>query len=197
MNNKTLKVMHIITGLNDGGAESALFHLCIHNPQNQHVVVSLMDEGKYGPLLVATGVEMHCLRMPQGKVTMGGLGRLWRLLRLSKPDAVQTWMYHANLIGGVIARLAGVRNIAWGIHHSNLTPGTVKRSTIWIAKLSAALSGWVPARIVSCSQQAVQTHVGIGYSAYKFRLVPNGYDLARLSPDAALYPLPLTLAANK
>jgi glycosyltransferase involved in cell wall biosynthesis len=183
--NKPNIALHIITGLKDGGAESALYHLCIHNPQNQHVVVSLMDEGKYGPLLVSAGIEVHCLRMPQGKVSLVGLGRLWRLLRLNKPDAVQTWMYHANLIGGFMARLAGVRNIVWGIHHSNLTPGTIKLSTIWIAKLSAAMSAWVPSRIVCCSQQAVEAHKRIGYAADKFRLVPNGYDLARLTPNAA------------
>jgi len=116
---------------------------------------------------------------------MAGLGRLWRLLRQHRPDAVQTWLYHADLIGGVIARMSGVRNIAWGIRHSNLTPGTVKRSTIWIAKLSAALSAWVPMRIVCCSQQAVEAHKRIGYAADKFRLVPNGYDLARLAPSVA------------
>lgn len=183
MNNKSLMVMHIITGLNDGGAESSLYHLCIHNPENQHVVISLMDEGKYGPLLVSAGVEVHCLSMPQGKVTLGGLGRLWCLLRMRKPDAMQTWMYHANLIGGFIARLAGVHNIAWGIHHSNLSAGTVKRSTIWISKLSAAMSAWVPSRIVCCSQQAVEAHKRMGYTANKFHLVPNGYDLTRLAPD--------------
>lgn len=181
---KTNKVFHIITGLNDGGAESALYNLCLFNPQSHHVVVSLMDEGKYGPLLLTAGAEVHCLHMPQGMVTLGGLWHLWRLLQKFKPDAVQTWMYHANLIGGVTARLAGIRNIAWGIHHSNLTPGTVKRNTIWIAKLCAALSTWVPARIVCCSQQAVEAHKRIGYAADKFRLVPNGYDLARLTPNA-------------
>ena len=177
--------MHVITGLNDGGAEGALYRLCQHDPLHRHIVVSLMDEGKYGPLLATIDIEVHCLRMPQGKVTMGGLGRLWRLLRQHRPDSVQTWLYHADLIGGVIARLAGVRNIAWGIRHSNLTPGTVKRSTIWIAKLSAAMSSWVPARIVCCSQQAVEAHKRIGYRADKFRLVPNGYDLTRLTPNSA------------
>lgn len=181
---RPLKVMHVITGLNDGGAEGALYRLCLHDPLHRHIVVSLMDEGKYGPLLVATGVEVHYLRMPQGKVTLAGLARLWRLLRKHRPDAVQTWLYHADLIGGVIARLAGVRNIAWGIRHSNLTPGTIKHSTIWIAKLSAALSAWVPARIVCCSQQAIEAHKRIGYAADKFRLVPNGYDLVRLAPNA-------------
>lgn len=183
MSARAYTVVHIITGLNDGGAESALYRLCLHDSECRHMVVSLMDEGKYGPLLVDAGVDVQCLRMPQGRINLSGLWRLWRLLRQCRPDVVQTWMYHANLVGGGVAKLAGIRNISWGIHHSNLAPGTVKRSTIWIAKLCARLSTWVPARIVCCSQQAVQVHVEIGYAVEKFRLVPNGYDLARLTPD--------------
>lgn len=142
-----------------------------------------MDEGKYGSLLAAARIEVHCLRMSQGKLTLDGLWRLWLMLRQHQPDIVQTWLYHADLIGGVVARIAGIRNIAWGIRHSNLTLGTVKRSTIWIVKLSAVLSAWVPTHIVCCSQQATESHKRIGYSADKFRVVPNGYDLDRLAPD--------------
>lgn len=186
MTSLQLTIVHIITGLGDGGAEGALYRLCKYDTAHRHIVVSLMDEGKYGPLLATAGVEVHCLRMPQGTLALSTLRGFWqlsRLLRCKRPDVVQTWLYHADLIGGVAARLAGVRNIVWGIRHSNLTPGTVKDSTIWIAKLSAALSALVPSRIVCCSQQAVEAHECIGYAADKFRLIPNGYDLTRLAPN--------------
>ena len=47
--------------------------------------------------------------MPQGELTLKGLIRLYKLLKQKRPDVVQTWMYHADLIGGVIARLAGIK----------------------------------------------------------------------------------------
>lgn len=109
----TEKVVHIITGLNDGGAEGVLTRLCLHSEQVQHVVISLMDDGKYGPLLARSGVTVHCLGMNPGKPSIVRLFRLIRLIRAEQPDAVQTWMYHADLLGGISARLAGVRRVFW------------------------------------------------------------------------------------
>jgi glycosyltransferase involved in cell wall biosynthesis len=178
-----LKILHVITGLNDGGAESALYRLCKHDQLNSHIVVSMMGQGKYGPLLQEIGVRVICLGMPQGRVTLNGLFQLWRSIRESKPDVVQTWLYHADLIGGVVSRLAGVVNVFWGVHHSNLSPGTVKGKTIVVAKICSIISSWVPKNIVCCSQSAVEIHVALGYSREKFRVVPNGYDLSDFKPN--------------
>lgn len=180
-----MNIVHIITGLNDGGAEAVLYRLCMHDTENRHLVVSLMDEGKYGPLLQTAGVEVHCLGMPRGRLTASGLMHLWRLLRERRPDVVQTWMYHADLVGGVVARLAGVQAVCWGIRHTTLPPGVSTRGTILVARLCAWLSGRVPRAIVSCSHEAVRVHRTLGYAARKFVVIPNGCDLARFAPDAA------------
>lgn len=176
-------VAHVITCLNDGGAEAVLYRLCLANPQNSHVVISLRDEGKYGSLLRKAGIAVHCLNMPRGVVTPGGIWKLWRLLRKMKPNVVQTWMYHADLVGGLVARAVGIRRVFWGSHHTNLEPGKTSRATIWVARLNALLSHWVPLRIVSCSQKGVVVHTAIGYAADKFRVIPNGHDLRQFSPD--------------
>lgn len=183
MSARVLRIVHVITGLNDGGAEAVLFRLCTYDKAHIHHVISLMDEGKYGSMLQDAGVGVDCLGMPQGSVTLSGLMRLWRLIRQLHPDAVQTWMYHADLIGGGLARLAGVSAVFWGVRHSNLTPGTIKRSTILVARLCGRLSRLVPRRIISCSQKAILSHVSLGYPVDRFEAIPNGYDLEHFTPD--------------
>ena len=178
------KILHIIAGLGDGGAEAVLYRLCINESDFQHHVVSLMGVGKYGPMLLGAGVSVSCLNMPRGGLKIVGLWRLWRLIEQEKPDVVQTWMYHADLIGGLVARLAGIRSIAWGIRHANLDPAHNSRSTLLVARMCARLSGWVPRKIVSCSAQAMKVHQAAGYRADKFIHIPNGYSMKHLRPDA-------------
>lgn len=181
-----MNVINIITGLNSGGAEAVLLRLVAADQSNgnHHNVVSLMDRGIYAERLEQAGATVHTLSFPRGRVTASGLVQLFRLIRQTRPDVVQTWMYHSDLIGGVVARLAGVRAIAWGIRHANLDPAHNSRSTLAIVRLCALLSSWVPRKIVSCSAQATRVHQAVGYQADKFIHIPNGYNLQRLQPDA-------------
>jgi len=178
-----MKIVHIITGLNDGGAEAVLYRLCKYDTTNTHVVISMMDQGKYGPLLRECGVDVYCLGMPRRRLKLKGLNLLRKHLKEEKPDVIQTWMYHGDLFGGVIARISGYKSICWGIHHSTLEKGKSARSTILVAKLCSLLSHVVPAKIICCSQRAAEVHQQLGYSKNKIVVIPNGYDLDQFSPD--------------
>lgn len=172
-----MKVFHIITGLNDGGAEAVLYRMCITDTIATHVVVSMMGPGKYGPLLEEAGVEVYYLNMPRGRVSLSGLARLYRTLKQIKPDIVQTWMYHADIIGGLVSWVAGFKYIFWGVHHSILEKKVSKRSTILIAKLSAKLSNYLPHSIICCADKALTVHTEVGYQKDKMVVVYNGYQL--------------------
>ena len=180
------KIVHIIAGLNDGGAEAVLYRLCKSDTKCEHVVVSMMDEGKYGPLLNVAGVDVVCLHMPRGKLTLSGVLKLWRTLRDRKPDAVQTWMFHADLVGGVIARLAGITNISWGVHSSILEPTKVSFSTRTVAQICAGLSSWIPQNIIYCAERSRIIYEKLGYAADKGRVIPNGYDISEFQVDRQL-----------
>lgn len=181
-----MKVCHVITGLNNGGAEGALYRLCSAGwPENyRHIVISLMDRGVYADKLERCGVEVHCLYMPRSRITLGAVFALWRLLVNLQPSVVQTWMYHADLVGGIIARLAGIKSIAWGIRHANLDPEKNSRATLFLIYMCARLSMWLPSRIVSCSSVATDLHKSIGFFSEKFVTIPNGYFLDNLQVDA-------------
>lgn len=178
------KILHIITSLSDGGAEAVLHRLCVSDKKNTHIVISLMDEGKYGALLEKSDITVHCLEMPAGKIGFKALIKLYKLIRHFKPDVVQTWMYHADLIGGVIAKFAGVENIVWGVHNTTLIKGKSKRSTIIIAKLNAFISYFIPKKIIYCAEKSRQVQESIGFNSGIGFVVPNGYDIDDFMPNS-------------
>lgn len=178
-------VVHVISGLGQGGAETVLYRL-VTAPQAQtrHIVVSLGDMDIFGPRLQQAGIEVHALRM-KGIRFLSGLYALRRLLKRLQPDVVQTWMYHADLLGGIVARSVGLRTVVWGIRNSgeNLHHSSFKaRAVAW---LCARLSSWVPAAIVACAENAARRHKQWGYAADKMTVIPNGYDLSAWQPDPA------------
>jgi glycosyltransferase involved in cell wall biosynthesis len=178
-----MKILHIITSLENGGAEGALYRLVIGDRRNAHEVVSLMDEGTYGPRLADAGVPVHALDMPRGRVKLRGLLKLYRLIRAIRPDVVQTWMYHADLVGGVTARVAGAKRIVWSIR-GPFDRARTSLSTRLTIKSCALLSRWIPCAIICNSEYASRVHVAVGYDSEKLVDIPNGYLLDRFRPDA-------------
>jgi hypothetical protein len=67
------EVLHVITGLGEGGAEGALTRLVLADSTHRHAVISLSDLGKYGARLTAHGIPVSALDMPRGRVTAAGL----------------------------------------------------------------------------------------------------------------------------
>lgn len=184
MSARPLRVLHIITGLGQGGAESVLFRLATYPGADvEHVIVSLTDEGIYGERLRAAGVAVHALGMKRGRVSLGGFMALRSLIAATRPDAVQTWMYHADLIGGLAARLAGVRAIAWGIRNSGEHLERSSRSARLVLRACALLSGRIPKAIVCAAQKSAQRHADKGYDRERMVVIANGYDLSRYAPN--------------
>ncbi|HWR97232.1 MAG TPA: glycosyltransferase, partial [Candidatus Methanoperedens sp.] len=180
-----MNVLHIITNLDDGGAQTALLRLVRADAEDAHRVLSLTDAGVFGARLAAAGAGVVAIGLPRGRVTAAGLLRLMRAVRAARPDVVQTWMYHADLLGGLAARLAGRRAIVWGIRNTDLDPRRVSRPTRLTARACAALSRFVPSAIVSCSERAARAHAAFGYRAERIVVVPNGFDLEAFAPDPA------------
>jgi len=148
-------------------------------------VISLTTIGEIGPRIAALGIPVEAIDMKRGVPSPIGFVRLFRRLRVLCPDVVHTWMYHADLLGGLAAKLAGVPAVVWAIRHGNLSRMGNKRSTLMVVKICSRLSKWVPDRILCCSEVARRIHAGIGYADEKMVVIPNGFDLAHFKPDAA------------
>src|SRR5688500_12562895 len=113
-------VLHVITGLEVGGAELTLLKLILSDPArvSRHVVVSLRDIGPVGRELRAHSVAVHALGMTPRALNGLAFLRLVRLIRQLQPAVIQTWLYHGDLFGGLAARFAGRREIVWSIRNT-------------------------------------------------------------------------------
>lgn len=178
-----MRVLHIISNLNIGGAELMLKRLVsepLFRAQGlEHHIVSLLDEGVLGPVLKAQGVTVHALNAGHVALMPLVFFRLWRLIRRTKPDVVQTWMVHSDLLGGLAARLARVHSVVWGVRTTDYS--VESRSTRWVRWVCARLSGVVPARIVCAAQASLINSQAAGYAADKLMVIPNGFDVAQLT----------------
>ncbi|MBF0439534.1 MAG: glycosyltransferase [Magnetococcales bacterium] len=184
-----MRILFIITGLSTGGAEIMLLKLIEHLDRSQFtlMVISLTTLGEIGPRIAALDVPVLALGLRPSLPNPFLFFRLVNLIQQFKPDLVHTWMYHANLLGGLAARMAGVRSIIWGIHNSNLSIEVNKRLTLAVVRANAWLSDWLPARILSCSKIASDVHMSFGFSARKMVVIPNGFDLQCFAPDPLAY----------
>ncbi len=113
------------------------------------------------------------------------LARLRAVMRAERPDIVQTWTHHADLVGGWVARVAGAGNVVWSIHcreiHRNAGDGDGKMALF--RRALALSSRFIPKRIVSCSATAIEDHAKLGYPRAKMRWIPNGINAERFVPD--------------
>ena len=173
-----MKILHIITGLGDGGAELTLYKICKYDNSNTHIVISLKDKGKYFSLLNKLGIKVYCLNM--NFFSIYKLFFLIKKINIFKPHIVQTWLVHADFLGGIAARLAGIKNIVWNVRYSNIEITKSKLTTILIIKILSKLSYVIPLSIIIVSKRAKKIYEKKGYDKKKLKFIPNGYDLSIL-----------------
>ena len=131
------------------------------------------------------GIPVRAMGMRPGVPDPRGVVRLARLLHRERPQVVQTWMDHSNLIGGVAARLAARAPVIWGVHHANHIPQLAKRTTRMTVSACARLSRRLPTRIVCCSESARAAYARWGFAAERLTVIPNGFDTDAFRPDLA------------
>lgn len=176
------KIVHIIIGLNVGGAELMLKRLILHSQKKgnfHHEVISLTDLGLIGKGLKEAGIRVYTLNMSSVLSIFSIYFSLKKLLNEIKPDIVQTWMYHADFLGGLAAKSLGIKKIIWGIRTTDVTQGA-SRLTVGLRKICAKLSYSVPTDIVCAAHVSKDVHIKIGYDASKMHVIPNGFELDKL-----------------
>ncbi len=171
-----MKILHIITSLGDGGAENTLYKICKYDVKNQHIVISLKKPKKYSKKLREINIKIYHLNI--NYFSFFSFLRLIYLIRLNKPNIIQTWLIHGDLLGGVAAKLSGFKNIIWNVRYSNLEIKKENFINIVLLKILAYLSFFVPKKIIVVSKSAKINCKKFGYNEKKIILINNGYDLS-------------------
>jgi glycosyltransferase involved in cell wall biosynthesis len=143
----------------------------------------MTSAGHYGERLREAGIAVDTLGLERGRITPAAISHLSRKIREYQPHVIQTWMYHADFLGGIVGRFSGTAAVSWGLRNSTLDARHSRTSTRLIARACALLSYWLPDAIVSCSEVATEVHRRLGYCKRKFRQIPNGIDTSKYQPD--------------
>jgi glycosyltransferase involved in cell wall biosynthesis len=99
-----------------------------------------------------------------------------------RPDILQTWMYHADLLGLLVGKFTRVPSILWNLRcssmdaaHSGWLSPLVRRALISLSPL--------PDAVLANSQAGLQFHRTLGYKPQQWVLIPNSLDLTQFRPD--------------
>jgi len=178
-----MKILHVITGLHTGGAETMLSRLLTspYCKPEEHRVVCLGTSGPIGEKIKAQGFIVDVL---------GGKGRLSalrvviaavRIAKAYRPDIIQGWMYDGNLAAWWMAKRCGARLI-WNVRYSIADISREPFDLRIVIRVCAWLSSKVDV-ILYNSHIAAKQHNALGFSAGDNRVLPNGFNTSVFKPD--------------
>jgi len=176
-----LRIVHVIGGLELGGAETLLYRLATHRiPGIEQQVICLGKRDWYSSRLEEQGIRVRHLGMSSPLTALTGIRQLGALLSSGEADIIQSWMYFANMLSA-LARRNGTP-VVWGIHNSSF-------ERVGLPSRLCAYAGGANARrltnfVVNCSRHSAEMHAKLGYSAVPGTVIPNGYDASAFRPDA-------------
>lgn len=175
-----MRIDLIITELNTGGAERCLTELALglHARGHRVRVISLGPP----PLKPRDGLlkRLHEAKIPFESLESGSiwlapfaLNRLSRMIRRDPPDVVQTFLFHANVLGTIAAKIAKVEICIGGVRVADPTPWRLRIERWAVAKMQA----------IVCVSQAVAEFVQQNRLCTATKrppvVIPNGIDIAR------------------
>ena len=180
-----MRVVHLITTLAIGGAEQMLVKLlrAMDRSEFRPTVVTLVNDGALIEIIQDMGIEVRSLDLRRGEVSPRALRRLITILRATRPDLVQSWMYHAN-VAASMARpwLPRKTGVAWNIRQSLYDISKERFLTQAVIRSGRVLAPHADA-LVNNSHVSRDQHARIGYVNTHSLVIPNGFEVDSFRPD--------------
>jgi glycosyltransferase involved in cell wall biosynthesis len=180
-----MKLLHIITSLETGGAQGVLVQFLqqLKIMGCEQAVISMKPSGELAQQIADLGIQVYEIPFSP-YIFLPARDKCEQIIASYQPQIIQSWMYHADFLTLFIRNPTKIP-IIWGLHHSyeHSRRNRLKLFTKIIVKINALFSRVIPQKIICCSKSALETHTRIGYAESKMIYIPNGTDVNRFKPD--------------
>ncbi len=175
--NRSLRVVHVITALDIGGAERQLQWITAASVHSSSTI-ALYAGGPVADAMTAAGADVDIVELGRrGKLR--GFVRLVRMLRRVRPEVVHVHLLAAQLWGIPAARLAGVRTVISSEHslmdtnieNRPLTP-LLRRVYLTLERMST--------HTIAVSDRTRRRLISSGVAGRRITVVDNGIDFESL-----------------
>jgi len=177
-----MKVLHVITGLNVGGAELQLRSILQHT-RHESEVVAMYNAGAVADMIRADGGRVRDLGMKRN-TQISALLRLRRLICEGGYDVVHAHLYRSQIYGRIAAWLARTPVVLSTEHSIGETHLERRRMTRGVRRLYLATER-LSNGTIAVSETVRDRLVAWGVRADRIIVIPNGVDLGRVTFDPA------------
>lgn len=175
-----MRIAHLILGIDSGGAEHMLLKLTkehTKNPEITQIVYIFSRNVLLLPKFKASNIEVKNLLLKPKILNVFFFINFLKELYKYKPDVLQCWMYHAELLGTIVKFFYWKKmKLFWNIRCSELDWSKKTLHNKLMFNLLIKTSG-IPNAIICNTTDGIENHIKVGYKESKFRLIYNGFNL--------------------
>ena len=179
-----VRILHLIPNLRLGGAEAMLSKLVrgLDPARFENRILTISTDNPLESEIQYAGIRVDSLGLSPALPNPWAIVHLARLMNAWRPDVLQTWLYHADLLGTLAAALSPGPSLIWNIRCSDLDMTHHGWRLAAVRHICARLSHR-PALVIANAEVGRLAHEAAGYQPRAWSIVPNGFDTAVFKPD--------------
>tara|TARA_B100000989_G_scaffold281288_1_gene245375 strand:- start:1856 stop:2965 length:1110 start_codon:yes stop_codon:yes gene_type:complete len=180
-----VKILHLIVGLGNGGAENTLLKVCSSKNKFSHEVISLTKNNQLFSNFKEKGIKVNFLNFKKGNLNIYQFYKFFRIINLIKPKYICSWMYHACFFSVLINFFFKKKKIIWLIRHGNFNKKYSSKTTIILKNVIKLFSN-IPKAILYCSKFSRKTHKKSGFYNLNSEIIYNGVDVVKFNYNSSM-----------
>ncbi|MFY9413268.1 MAG: glycosyltransferase [Tepidanaerobacteraceae bacterium] len=168
-----IRVLHVLTDTNIGGAGRYLFNLLSHRGDSPfEIIVACPGGGELERQLRDKGIKVYTLQGGESSAKLGHIKRIRQIISREKVDIVHT---HASLAGRIAGKLSGCKVVMTRHGMGRGENGPAKRL------ITRIISKFFTDRIISISRAVKIDLIDSGVPADMISTIYNGIDLSKFA----------------